>query len=240
MYYLDELTMNEFKTKVNSKSIVILPVGIIEEHGSHLPLATDSIQTEYIAKKVAEKLDAFIAPSIRYGVCGSTKNFPGSVSVSFDALLSLTYDIFSEFARNRIRKIVVISGHAGRAHMQALRQAAERIVEGVGNMKILVLSDYELLYEEKGRKFLQSLKIPSWDGHGGAIETSRIIALRNDLVKGKGKIARDKIPRYIITKNIEKYFPSGINGDPTVATAEKGKKINDWVVNEIIKLIKEM
>lgn len=232
--------MNEFKTKVNSKSIVILPVGIIEEHGSHLPLSTDSIQIEYIAEKVAEKLDAFVAPSIRYGVCGSTKNFPGSVSVSFDALRSLAYDIFSEFARNRIRKIVVISGHAGRAHMQALRQAAEKIVEQVENMKILVLSDYELLYEEKGRKFLQSLKIPSWDGHGGAIETSRILALRKDLVKGKGMKSKPDLPKYLITKGINKKFPSGIIGDPTVASAEKGKKINDWVVNEIIKQIKEM
>jgi creatinine amidohydrolase len=241
MYKLDELTMAEIKGKVNTKSIVILPIGIIEEHGNHLPLATDSLQVEYIAERVAEKLgnNVFIAPSLRYGVCVSTDKFPGSISLSFDTMRALIYDILAGFVKNGFRKIILLSGHGGRAHLQVLRLAAERVVEEK-SVKILVLCDYELLYEPKGREFLKSLKIPDWDAHGGAIETSRILALRKDLVKGKGIKSKPKIPKYLIMKGIEKKFTSGIIGDSTIASAEKGKKINDWVVNEIIKLVKEL
>ncbi|MEW6070446.1 MAG: creatininase family protein, partial [Candidatus Thermoplasmatota archaeon] len=132
-----------------------------------------------------------------------------------------------------------LSGHGGRAHLQALRLSAEKIAEEK-DVKILILCDYELLYEPKGRKFLKSLGIPEWDAHAGAIETSRILALRKDLVKGKGIKSKPELPKYLIMKGVEKKFPSGIIGDATVATEDKGKKIYDWVVKEIVKLAKEL
>ena len=240
--YLDELSTNEFKKRINKNTVVILPVGIIEEHGAALPLCTDSLQAEHVAKRVAEKIKGYILPPIRYGVCSSTKNFPGSISLSFDSMRNLVYDVFSELARNNVRKIVVISGHAGRMHMSAIRLAAEKIVEDaeLKNVKILVLSDYELLYEEKGRKFLKRIGIPEWDAHGGAIETSRVMISRPDLVKQKGKKSLPKIPKYHVLRNPEKYFLEGIIGDPSAASKNKGEKITDWVVKEIVRLIREM
>jgi len=106
--------------------------------------------------------------------------------------------------------------------------------------KIIVLSDYELLYDEKGRKFLKRIGIPEWDAHGGAIETSRVMVSRPDLIKCKGKKSLPKIPRYHILRNPEKYFPEGIIGDPSIASKEKGEKITNFVVNEIVRMIKEM
>ncbi|MDI6707789.1 MAG: creatininase family protein [Candidatus Thermoplasmatota archaeon] len=233
--------MEEIKKFVNDKSIVILPIGVIEEHGEHLPLATDSLQVEYIAERVAKKLgkNVFIVPSIRYGVCVSTDKFPGSISLTFDTMRALSYDILAGFIKNGFKKIILLSGHGGRAHLQALRLAAEKIAEEK-DVKVLVLSDYELLYEDKGRKFLKTLEIPEWDAHGGAIETSRILALRKDLVKGKGMKSKPNLPKYLIMKGIEKKFRTGIIGDPTVASEDKGRKINDWVINEIVKLAKEL
>ncbi|MBU2564980.1 MAG: creatininase family protein [Candidatus Thermoplasmatota archaeon] len=237
--YLDELSTKEFKRRMNKNTVVILPVGIIEEHGAHLPLCTDSLQAEHVSELVAEKIKGYILPPVRYGVCSSTKNFPGSISLSFDTMRNLIYDILSELVRNNVRKIVVISGHAGRMHMSAIRLAAEKIAEEK-NVKIIVLSDYELLYDEKGRKFLKRIGIPEWDAHGGAIETSRVMISRPDLIKLKGKKSLPKIPRYHILRNPEKYFPEGIIGDPSIASKEKGEKITNFVVNEIVKLIKEM
>jgi len=237
--YLDELSTKEFKKRMNKNTVVILPVGIIEEHGAALPLCTDSLQAEYVAELVAGKIRGYTLPPIRYGVCSSTKNFPGSISLSFDSMRNLVYDILSELVRNNVRKIVVISGHAGRMHMSAIRLAAEKIVDET-NVKIIVLSDYELLYDEKGRKFLKRIGIPEWDAHGGAIETSRVMISRPDLVKQKGRKSLPKIPRYHILRNPEKYFPEGIIGDPSTASKSKGRKITDFVVNEIVRLIKEM
>ncbi|MCG2824956.1 MAG: creatininase family protein, partial [Thermoplasmatales archaeon] len=227
------------KKRINKNTVVILPVGIIEEHGAALPLCTDSLQAEHVSELVAEKIKGYVMPPIRYGVCSSTKNFPGSISLSFDTMRNLVYDVLSEIVRNNVRKIVVISGHAGRMHMSAIRLAAEKIAEEK-NVKIIVLSDYELLYDEKGRKFLKRIGIPEWDAHGGAIETSRVMVSRPDLIKCKGKKSLPKIPRYHILRNPEKYFPEGIIGDPSIASKEKGEKITNFVVNEIVRMIKEM
>ncbi|MEW5761024.1 MAG: creatininase family protein [Candidatus Thermoplasmatota archaeon] len=237
---LDELTMKEFKLKLNKDSIAIVPFGIIEEHGEHLPLSTDSLQVEYVVEKVAEKIpNTFLLPCIRYGVCVSTRNFQGSISLSFDTMRSLAYDIFSELYRNGFRKIAAISGHAGRTHIQALRQAAERLVEEK-KIKILVLSDYDLLYDKNGRELLSKLGIPEWDEHGGAIETSRILSIRKELVKAERTVSKPKIPKYLVFSGIEKKFPKGIIGNPKLATPAIGIKINEYVVNEIVKLIEAM
>ncbi|MEE9150549.1 MAG: creatininase family protein [Thermoplasmata archaeon] len=233
--YLDELTMSQFKEKVDQSTVVILPIGAVEEHGSHLPLCTDSIQPEYIAEKVAEKTGALISPPIRYGFCSSTRNFPGTITISFDTLRSLVYDILSEFIRNGIKNIVVLSGHAGRVHMAALRLAAEKVVnESEGN--IMVLSDYDFAYDllEKDEA------IPSDDGHSGLIETSRVMAIREDLVKGRGTPGKSRPPKFMMLKDPEKYFPSGVMGDPTNASKEKGKEINNYIIIELVKLIESM
>jgi creatinine amidohydrolase len=233
--FLDELSMIEFKERVNENTVVILPMGAIEEHGAHLPLCTDSIQPEYIAQKVAEKTDALIAPPIRYGLCSSTRNFPGTITISFDTLHSLVYDILSEFVRNGIKNIVVLSGHAGRIHMAALRAAAEKVVLESG-VNLMVLSDYDIAYDLMDTED----SIPADDGHSGLIETSRVMAIREDLIKGKGVPGKERPPKFMVLSDPEKYFPTGVMGDPTNASKEKGKEINDFIISELVKLIGEM
>lgn len=238
MYY-DELTMSELKSALDERTLVILPFGIIEEHGEHLPLCTDSIQVEWVVEELAERVDALVLPSIRYGLCSSTRNFPGSISLSFDTLRALARDILEELVKNGVKRVMVISGHAGRTHMQALKLAAESVVAS-HDIKLIVLSPYELLYDEKGRAFLDGLEIPEWDGHAGAIETSRVLAIRPELVKGRGKKSRPRFPRFRVLKDMASFFPSGVMGDPTKASEEKGRAINEWVVNELVELVAEL
>lgn len=233
--FLDELTMSEFKEKVSESTVVILPIGAVEEHGPHLPLCTDSLQPEYIAQKVAEKTGALIAPPIRYGYCSSTRNFPGTITISFDTLRSLIYDLLSEFIRNGIKNIVVLSGHAGRVHMAALRLAAQRVVNE-NEANIMVLSDYDIAYDLLDR----DETIPSDDGHSGLIETSRIMAIRKDLVKGKGITGKDRPPKFKVLKDPEKYFPSGVMGDPANASKDKGDEINEYIIDELVRLVEGM
>ena len=233
--YLDELTMSEFKEKVDENTVVILPIGAIEEHGAHLPLCTDSIQPEYVAERIAEKIDVLIAPPIRYGFCSSTRNFPGTITISFDTLRSLIYDVLSDLTRNGIKNIVVLSGHAGRIHMAALRLAAQRVVNE-SRAYIMVLSDYDIAYDLLDK----DESIPSDDGHSGLIETSRVMAIREDLVRGKGEVGNKRPPKFMALRDPEKYFPSGVMGDPTNASKEKGEEINDFIINELVKLIEDL
>jgi creatinine amidohydrolase len=145
-----------------------------------------------------------------------------------------------EFVRNGFAKILVLSGHAGDSHMAALRLAAQEVLRYCKinspeiRLRIMVCSDYDFAYELKGTHFSEK------DGHAGTIETSRIMALRPDLVKTEGKTSFPKFPRFEIVTNPETYFPTGTIGDPTMASVDKGRMINNYVVENVAKLVEEL
>jgi len=231
----EELTSKEVKAKVNAKSVAIFPVGATEEHGPHLPLSTDSLQPEYVAMEVAKKLgNCYVLPILKYGQCSSTRNFPGTISLRFESLQMVAEDVICELHRTGFRNVVVLSGHAGRLHMAALRLAAEHALEKHPDLKLMVLSDYDIAYAMK------EIEIPPEDGHAGMIETSRVMAIRPDLVKGKAKPCHPKFPKYRVMPDSEKYFPDGVMGDPQLANAKFGRKANKIIVDELAEIIREM
>jgi creatinine amidohydrolase len=238
--WLDELSTNEAKQAADEGTVVIFPVGSVEEHGGHLPLCTDSIQAEYIAVEAAKRTGCLVAPPFRQGICNAGRNFPGTISIGFEALFAVARDVFSELVRNGFCRIIVLTGHAGSTHMTALRLAAQEIVQrpnqdGKRKNRIMVLSDYDFAYEVKGE-----FGFPENDGHAGAIETSRVMDIRPDLVKGKGVAGELKTPRFEVVADPEKFFFNGVNGDPTLAAAEKGKRMNAYIIEQVAKLVEEI
>ena len=240
IFWFDELSMKEAKESAAAGRVVIIPVGSVEEHGDHLPLCTDSLQPEYVAHETAKKTGCLVAPSLRYGVCNSTRNFPGTISIEFETLHRIARDILEEFVRNGFTRILVLSGHAGQSHMAALRLAAQEVTwrhesENAKNKpRIMVCSDYDFAYELKGKYFDER------DGHAGTIETSRVMAMRPDLIKGRGKKSFPRIPRFEVVADPERYFRSGVIGDPTAASHQKGRMINKYVIAEVVKLVEEL
>ena len=238
--WLDELSTIEADQAAKEGTVVIFPIGSVEEHGDHLPLGTDSIQPEYIAVEVAKKTGCLVAPPFRYGICNATRNFPGTITIQFDTLYKLAHDVLSELVRNRFGRIIVLSGHAGNSHMVALRLAAQNVVTKNDEthsktlVRIMVLSDFDFA-EELTPKYANTN-----DGHAGTIETSRVMAIKPELVKGKGKADTWNMPRFEVVAHPELYFPSGVNGDPTAATAFKGQKINHYIIERIEELVKTL
>lgn len=236
--FFDELNMEEVEKAAKDGKVVIFPCGSVEEHGTHLPLCTDSIQAEYIALGVAKKTDSLVAPSLRYGLCNSTRNFPGTITITFDSLRSIITDILDDFVRNGFQRLFVITGHAGGSHMTAIKLAAKEVVNKHMNEekrpRIMVCSDYDFAFDIKDKD------LDDRDSHAGTIETSRVMAIRSDLVTGKAEKSFPNIPQFEIIPHPEKYFPSGIMGDPTIASKELGQKINNYVINQIVKLVKEL
>lgn len=74
-FWLDELSTKEAEKAAKAETVVIFPVGSVEEHGAHLPLCTDSVQSEYVALEVAKKTGCLVAPPFRYGICNAGRNF---------------------------------------------------------------------------------------------------------------------------------------------------------------------
>ncbi len=228
---VENITSEEFARRAKQRPLVIVPFGSVEEHGPHLPLCTDSFQAEEIALRIAPMFGAMVCPSIRYGECRSTRNFPGTISFSSDTVKGVARDIISELCRNGIDKILIISGHAGSAHMVALNEVAREIVEEHRDLKIMVLSDYDIAYELRGKEF------PEDDGHGGLIETSRILGIRSGLVGKERPRGEERPPKFMVVPDPERYFPIGIVGDTRDASAKKGKSIDDYIVHELSGLI---
>jgi creatinine amidohydrolase len=238
--WFDQLSTKEAENVAGTGAVVIFPVGSVEEHGIHLPLCTDSLQPEYVALEAAKRTGCFVAPPLRYGVCNSARNFPGTLSIEFDSLYRITVDILSELVRNGFNRIIVLSGHAGSSHMAALRLAAQKVILQSENAisakktRIMVLSDYDFAYELRGKYFSEK------DGHAGTIETSRVMAIKPDLIKAVGKASFPEMPRFEIVAHPESYFPSGVIGDPSAGSASKGRTINKYIIEQVARLVEEI
>jgi len=232
--------MPEAEKAAEKGKVVILPVGSVEEHGKHLPLCTDSLQPENIAVEVAGKAGCLIAPAIRYGICTETRHFPGTISIGFDSLYSMVCDVLDELVRQGFRRLIVLSGHAGSLHMTALKLAARDVLDKHTKesesraLRIVVLCDYDFAYDLRGKQF------DARDGHGGEIETSRILAIRPDLVKGRTEKNFSEMPRFEIVANPKDFWPNGIKGDPSKASVEKGRIANEYIIAKMLALVKEL
>lgn len=224
------MTSDEFRKAMRRKPVVILPVGATEAHGSHLPLNTDSVQPEHVADELAGHIGCLVAPPIRYGLHSSTRNMPGTISLTFDTLRGLAYDILSSLVSNGADKIVVLSGHAGAMHMAALRLACERIVTETA-ARVMLLTDYDI-----AARLLPEAKE---DGHGGLIETSRVMAITGRDLRTPKKKGRFTDKRFMIVRDPESCYPDGFVGEPGRATKEVGESINRRIVGALEQLIVE-
>lgn len=234
---LGELSSPAFAA-LDPKPTLLVPVGIVEEHGPHLPLDTDSIQAVHTCDEVGRRTGALVAPLLAYGNCSSTRNFPGSFSLRFDTLRMVAADILADCARHGITTTAFVSGHAGGAHMRALKLAAEEHVEKHPEARVFVLSDYELL-DGFDAKLASGVDVPRWDGHAGAMETSRMLAIKPDLVGKQRAAHRVNFPDFLVEAHPEKHFPTGVMGDPTLASVELGRAANEWIASRMVEVLSQ-
>ncbi len=230
---IETMTMVEFEEGLKRTRTVFVPFGSVEEHGSHLPLSTDTIQAYEVGKKAASQIPLFVAPPVHYGSCRSTSCHPGTISITTATLKALMKDIVRSLYNQGMRNFVILTGHAGGAHRMALQDAGEELLPEIPEIKIAVVTEYELACKE-GKGIIET----EGDAHAGEIETSRIMHTHPHLVKGVGEREFPSFPTGILVRNKRKYWPNGVWGDPTKSTAEKGKSLEDLVVNKIVELVK--
>ncbi len=233
--WLDELSTVEVAQAAKAGKVVIFPIGSVEEHGDHLPLCTDSVQAEYVALEVAKRTGSLVAPPLRYGICNAGRNFAGTITIEFDTFYRMVKEILAELVRSGFRRIMVLSGHAGSSHMVALKLAAQdTVVKSDGSVRVMVLSDFDFAAD-----LTAQYAAPS-DGHAGTLETSRMMAIKPESIKAKGKAGIATWPRFEVVAHPELYFPNGVNGDPTAASADKGEKVNAYILEKIVELVEEL
>ncbi len=240
-----DLTWPEAEKRFQQVDIALLPVGSIEQHGPHLPLDTDAYDAKYLALRVAEACSdpkPLVLPNISYGVAYHHNEFKGTISISNEALSKMVYDIGMSVAHNGIKKLVVINAHGGNS--PALNYAAQMINRDA-HMFVCVdtgeTSDVDIYATVETHN----------DVHAGEIETSTSLAVRPHSVKMEQ--ARREVPefssRYLDFTSkrgvswyayTQKISNSGVMGDPTRASIEKGKKIWEIMIAHLVALVEDL
>ena len=232
---IDRMTMPEFTAGLAVTRTVLLPFGVTEQHGPHLPLGTDTFQAEDVCLALAKQRRVFVAPAIPYGVCRSTADHPGTIALTTATLKALVIDIVRSLYRQGLRQVVLLSGHAGGTHNATLLDAGECLLHELPELRIAVVTEYTLVSQT-----CQDLVVTRGDCHAGEIETSRMLATRPELVKGSAPAEQSQFPPFILVRDKQRYWQGGVGGDPAQASAEKGRQLEARVVAALGQLVDEL
>ena len=202
----------------------ILPIGAIEQHGPHLPLGTDWIVVQEIARRVAEKIgNCYLLPTIPYSNSQEHLDFIGTISLRPSTLANVVRDIVLSLYLHGIKKIVIVQGHGG-----------NWIVKPTIRELNLEYPDLKVIHAwPMGGKPVEV--------HAGEAETSRLLYLREDLVR-KDKLF-DNVPdvtqEYIDYVGMKVLTRDGHWGKAAKSSKEKGEILVKKSVNKIVRYIKK-
>jgi creatinine amidohydrolase len=235
MTHWENLNMPGFEDLKRRTTTVILPVGVLEEHGPHLPLGTDTFHALEVARRLAQRRPVVIAPPLFYGLCRSTREHPGTVSLRGETLKALALDLGREFYRQGLRCQLFLSGHAGGTHMAALLDAGETLLAELPQVEVAVVNLLDLLREVLAQK--PGLVKTKGDGHAGEVETAVMLAAYPPLVQGSAPAEWPSFPKYVLVRDKRRYWPGGVWGDPNAASAAQGEEILEAEVHRLEEVI---
>ena len=238
-----ELTSERMPEAVKqADGVCLLPVGCLERHGPHLPLGTDQIVVDAVARRAAEQEPAVVFPSYYFGQIAEARHQPGTVSLPHELLLKLLRAVLEEIARNGFRKILICSGHGGNSGLLGFLLMS--LLQEPRDYLTYVVSPYQILEEDR-KKVAEMRKTQG--GHAGEIETSCILHLRPELVHVediKDPDAGRRLGRQEALGGLGSpfgwyaNFPNHYSGDARPATAALGEFVIAAQVRRVVKAIR--
>lgn len=234
---MEKLTWLQFKEEVRTRDTAVLPLGATEAHGPHLPLNTDNLIANYLADKFAKRINSFLLPLLPYGQVWSLENFPGSINIREEHLVNFISDIALSLHHHGLKYLVIVNSHLG--NNAAIKAAARRIQE-ISALKVLYLTHPGL--KEISARHTQSPWCHPAYMHAEEIETSMVLAIAPELVDmGAAVKEYPSFPPWFDYTPVrwERVTSSGVLGDATVATPEKGEKILGEILDAMEDLYRQ-
>jgi len=225
--HLDQLTWEEVKTEIKTgRDTVIVPFGSTEQHGRHMPLGTDAVLGDELGWGLADRLDAFLAPTVRFGCSEHHMAFAGTISLSDTTFRHIVADVVSSLSHHGFRQIVLLPTHGG--NFKPLAEAVAQI-EPVKDVRIITFTDLMGLIGAAFKSSEEFKMSPAQSGaHSGEWETSLMLALRPGQVKmeraSEGFVGELSEITSKVFNGIEHLDENGVLGDPRPATVEAGKQ----------------
>jgi creatinine amidohydrolase len=220
-HFIEHMMWDEVARHIANGAAAILPIGAAaKQHGFHLPLNTDRIQAEYLASRLAMRIDALIWPTLGYGYYPAFVAYAGSSSLSSATFEAVVHEIASGILGNGCRKLFVLN--TGISTLAPVDRALARLDAG----KVMHLRIHE---GPRYRKAAERLAEQSHGSHADELETSLMLALAPQLVdmaraEPSPAIGQETAgPLTPLDVNSPNYSRSGSYGDPTLATSAKGE-----------------
>jgi creatinine amidohydrolase len=243
----EKLTTPQFERAVEScEGVCLLPIGVLEKHGDHLPLGTDVLIARELANRAAALEPALVFPSYFFTQIFEARHTPGTVGIDSRVMYDLLETTCDEIARNGLKKIILVNGHGGNRHflphfmMLQLEQPRDYVVympkPGAG------------MWDETLEKEWAAMRHSQVDGHAGEIETSMILAIAPELVdsstlpndQGQPQERLKAVDEAGLYTAIGWYanFPNHYAGRGEFGTAEKGEFLLDALAQRLARLIR--
>jgi creatinine amidohydrolase len=256
---LEELRFPQIDALDRDRTMFILPIGMLEEHGPHLPIASDTFGVLYEADGVAQRVsrqlpqwNVVMMPPLHYGETGANEIggilvHPGTYGIRHTTLRSLVADLGGQVAQNGFKWIFVLTGHASPTHGVAVNEACDFVSEtfGVNMLHVSGLFRADRAIQSRAKaiagKHFSAADIASFglDVHAGVNETSVNLALRPDLVDpGYGSLPAnaghtfDELQALATRPGWQGYLSA-----PARATAAYGRDIEAWWVEGLSEIV---
>ena len=245
----EEHSWPELREAAKQNRVVVLPVGTIEQHGPHLPLSTDCITAREISRCAVERIpdEAILMPPVYYSFNFHHLDFPGTIAVEGHTIIRYVTDVCKSVAYHGFEKILLVNGHG--SNVPFLDIVARNVCNHTESVAALV-SWWSLA--EPALTEIRESEYPGGLSHGCELETSVILHFRPDLVD---MTKAEKDMNYPQSKyffwdlqkgsrvHFQEFFSrnsrTGTKGDPTCASAEKGARVVECVVDNMVDLIRE-
>jgi creatinine amidohydrolase len=177
---MENMTVKLVREYLERKQSIILPVGVTEQHGYHLPLKTDALIATHLGRRIGERADILVAPTMHQSFSGG--GLPGTINVSPSVMSLVISDVLVSLVSQGFRNIYILLCHGGSENARALDQAIKlllRLNPAFENVLVALMPSWKLAHDDDTRVYA----FREGDWHAGWVETSLVMALEPELVR---------------------------------------------------------
>jgi creatinine amidohydrolase len=246
--FLGEMTTLEVEAFLRDHQTIIVPIGSTEQHGPHGPLGTDALIPTEVARRVAERVGALVAPALGYGLSYPHMGFTGVVQLRIPTFMAVIEDLCASLATVGFTRIVFLNGHYDNTYAiaYACANATDRMPAGV---RAFPLNYWDGMTAEEAAEFFD----PSNGLHANKGETAAVLAINADLVDmDRANVEFPPFPEVTGAAAVHTAFffsapgsvyratQSGTWGDAREATPEFGERYLEVVTDATVRLLDDV
>ncbi|RIK43203.1 MAG: creatininase [Chloroflexi bacterium] len=230
------MNWEDYDAAQQQTDLVLIPFGAVEVYGPHLPLGADGIATTALARGIAEQVPALISPLIPVGYSKMLQSFPGTLSVKPASLVAYARDVAESFILWGCKRILWVNGHAG--NVPFINELSAELEERHG-VRCAQIDWWRFI-----QPLVKDLETAEFLPHGHASEfgTSVMLHLVPQYVKMERAVktanqSPDQWPDFLRTRSYRAQSPTGVLGDGTLGTAEKGAETMRRAIERAVAFI---